>query len=113
MAITTTSQKKNGNTDIKHAAEAAKSDYDALKADISQLRDDVKSLAGNSSKYIKGQSAKSLDKGVEQSKEYLDKAKSEATKGKDYLEDKVRANPLTSVGIAFGTGVLLAALRRK
>lgn len=113
MAITTTTTKKNGAADIKQAAQAAKHDYESLKSDIAQLRDDMKSLAGNSGKYIKGKSAKSLDQGVEHSKEYLEKAKTEASKGKDYLEEKVRANPLTAVGIAFGTGVLLAALRRR
>ncbi|MEQ9317379.1 MAG: hypothetical protein RLN72_16125 [Henriciella sp.] len=111
---TSTTTKTNGSAvDVNAAAKAAASDYEALKADISQLREDIASLAGNSSKYLKGRSSEGLEKGYAQSKEYLDKAKTEAVKGRDYLEGKVRENPLTAVGVAFGTGVLLAALRRR
>ncbi|MGB3627741.1 MAG: hypothetical protein WA989_18085 [Henriciella sp.] len=114
MATKSPSTKSNGSTVVAdNAAKAAQSDYDALKSDLSQLRDDVASLAGNSGKYIKGRSSEGLEKGYAQSKEYFEKAKSEASNGREYVENKVRENPLTSVGIAFGTGVLLAALRRR
>lgn len=115
MSITAPEIKTNGTAkkNIKEAASAAKSDYESLKADISQLRDDIKSLAGNSSEYLKGKSAHNLEKGVEQSKEFYSKAKDEAVKGRSYVEDQVKSHPLAAVGIAFGTGVLLAALRRR
>lgn len=103
--------KTNGSTTA--AAKAAASDYDALKEDISQLRDDLQSFASNSGKYIKGRSTEELNKGVETSKTYASKASKEAGNARDYVETKVRENPLAAVGIAFGTGVLLAALRRK
>lgn len=103
----------NGSKDIESAAKAAASDVDSLKNDIAQLRTDLQSLAGNSSRYVKGRSSAEFEKGYEKSKEYASKATKEASNAKDYVETKVRENPLTSVGIAFGTGVLLAALRRK
>lgn len=101
----------NGTTTT--AAKAAASDYDALKNDISQLRSDLQSFANNSGKYIKGRSSEEINKGVETSKTYASKATKEAGNARDYIETKVRENPLASVGIAFGTGVLLAMLRRK
>ena len=55
-----------------------------------------------------------LDERVEQANSFVAAEASEkARTGKDYVENKVRENPLAAVGIAFGTGVLLAALRRK
>ena len=108
---TRTSTKTNGTTET--AAKAAASDYDSLKEDIAQLRHDLQSLATNSGKYIKERSSQEYDRGVEQSKKYATKARAEADNARDYLETKVRENPLASIGIAFGTGVLLAALKRK
>jgi ElaB/YqjD/DUF883 family membrane-anchored ribosome-binding protein len=95
------------------AAKAASSDYDSLKGDIAQLRDDLQSFATNSGKYIKGRSAEEFSRNVERSKTYASKATEEAGNARDYVEKKVRENPLASVGVAFGTGILLAALRRK
>ena len=103
--------KTNGTTTT--AAKAAASDYESLKDDISQLRSDLQSFASNSGKYIKGRSTEEFTKGVETSKTYASKATKEAGNARDYIEGKVRENPLAAVGIAFGTGVLLAALRRK
>jgi ElaB/YqjD/DUF883 family membrane-anchored ribosome-binding protein len=110
---TRTTTKSNGTKDIDEAAKAAGSDFDSLKDDISQLRSDLQSLAANSGKYVRERTSKEYDRGVERSKEYASKAGDEATKARDYIETKVRDNPLASIGIAFGTGVLIAALKRK
>ena len=103
----------SSNTDTAQAAKAASSDYDSLKSDISQLRSDLQSFANNSGKYLKGRSSEEVGKGIEKSKEYANVATKEAGNARDYIENKVRENPLASVGIAFGTGVLIAALRRR
>lgn len=115
MATKTETTRANGTKDMTTdaAAKAAASDYEALKQDIAKLRDDFQSLAGNSSKYVKGRSATEFDKSVERGREYASKASEKAGSAKDYVETKVRENPMAAVGIAFGTGVLLAALRRK
>ncbi len=111
--VTKTAPTANGSKEISAAAKAASSDVESLKEDIAQLRTDLQSLASNSTRYVKGRSSAEFEKGFEKSKEYASKASKEASNAKDYVEDKVRKNPLASVGIAFGTGVLLAALRRK
>ncbi|WP_158085754.1 DUF883 family protein [Henriciella aquimarina] len=111
MATKTTTNGTNEATSA--AAKAASNDYDALKHDIAQLRDDLQSLANNSGQYLKGRSSAEFDKNLERGREYATKAGERASSAKDYVETKVRQNPLASVGIAFGTGVLLAALRRK
>ena len=114
MATKTTTTKSNGAKDMTaDAAKAAQNDYDALKHDIAQLREDLSSLANNSGKYIKGKSSTEFDKNLERGREYADKAGKRAGSAKDYVETQVRENPMAAVGIAFGTGVLLAALRRK
>lgn len=114
MATKTTTTKSNGAKDMAaDAAKAAQQDYDALKQDIAQLREDISSLASNSGKYVKGKSSVEFDKNVERGREYADKATKRAGSAKDYVETQVRENPMAAVGIAFGTGVLLAALRRK
>lgn len=114
MAGRTTAAKTNGSKEYtESAAKAAASDYDSLKEDISQLRDDLQSLAGNSGKYVRSRSTEKFDKGLEKSREYASQATKEASNARDYVKTKVRDNPLASVGIAFGTGVLIAALRRR
>jgi ElaB/YqjD/DUF883 family membrane-anchored ribosome-binding protein len=113
MATRTSASKTNGSIKLtESAAKAASSDYDALKEDISQLRSDLQSFANNSGKYIKGRSNQEISKGVEKSKDFASKATKEAGNAKDFVETKVRENPLAAVGIAFGTGVLIAALRK-
>ncbi|RIJ33224.1 DUF883 family protein [Henriciella algicola] len=110
-----TATKANGVKDVaaEAAAKAAGSDFESLKGDIAQLQKDLQSLASNSGKYIRERTSKEYDRGVKVSKDYATKAGDEAEKARDYIEDKVRENPLASIGIAFGTGVLLAMLKRK
>ena len=111
MATKTTTARSDSST--SDAAKAAASDYEALKQDIAQLRNDLQSLANNSSKYVKGRSTAEFDKNLERGREYAEKATAQAESTRDYLETKVRENPMAAVGLAFGTGILLAALRRK
>ncbi|MCZ4299484.1 DUF883 family protein [Henriciella marina] len=110
-----TATKTNGVKDVtaNAAAKAAESDFESLKDDVAKLRSDIQSLASNSGKYIRERTSKEYDRGVQVSKEYADKAGGEAEKARDYIEDKVRSNPIASIGIAFGSGVLLAMLKRK
>lgn len=114
MATKTVTARANGSKDpAAQAIKGMSEDYDALKSDIAQLRKDIQSLAGHSSEYVKDRSTSAFEKGVEQGRTYAEQAGEKASSAKDYVETKVKANPLASIGIAFGTGVLLAALRRK
>lgn len=111
---TRTAARTNGSKDLTaEAAKAASKDLDSIKEDIAKLREDLQSLAGHSSTYVKGRSSAEFDKNVERGREYASKAGDKAKTAKDYVETKVRDNPMAAVGIAFGTGILLAALRRK
>ena len=114
MATKAATRTNGTNKDLTDdAAKAAANDVEAIKDDIAKLREDLQSLAGNSTTYVKGRSTAEIDKGLENGRKYAAEASEKARTGKDSVENKVRENPLAAVGIAFGTGVLLAALRRK
>ena len=114
MATKSATTRTNGTKDpADQAVKGMSEDYDALKADIAQLRKDIQSLAGHSGEYVKDRSSSAFEKRVERGRDYAEQAGEKASSARDYMETKVRDNPLASVGIAFGTGVLLAALRRK
>ena len=49
---------------------------------------------------------------IRKGKALADDAAEQALDAKAALEDKIRAHPLTAVGIALGAGILIAALRR-
>lgn len=110
--MTTATLKRPTEAKAKVRAEAAKndvtSDYDSIKADISALSDDIKSLFSNLGEVAKGETGK----GVEKSKDLADKASDNVSEARTYVEGKVRENPLAAIGIAMGTGFFLAALRR-
>ena len=114
MATKAATRSNGTNKDLTaDAAKDAASDVKAIKDDIAKLREDLQSLASNSTTYVKGRSTDEIDKGLEHGRKYAAEASEKARTGKDYVENKVRENPLAAVVLAFGTGVLLAALRRK
>ncbi len=90
----------------KRAANQTKSglasDYDDLKQDISQLRADLRALFEDATGYA-GLRAKDI---AEDAGERFGDVREEAT-------ERVKAHPLTAVGIAFGAGLLIALLSRK
>ena len=84
-------------------------DVKELKADLTALRADVKSLLTDAGELLKAKA----DQGVDSGKKLAQKAGNDAVEAKTYAEDKIRSNPLAAVGIAFGVGIVLASLRRK
>ncbi len=80
-----------------------------LKADIAALRTDFAKLMEDTGEIAKTQ----RDVGIERGREALSTASEQFKKQKGKVEDSVRDNPLAAIGIAFGVGVLMAAISRR
>ncbi len=83
-------------------------DVDALKRDISVLRDDLREAL----KDMRSLAAVRAQAGLEKGAELARKAGDEVDGAKTAVETRIRENPLTAIGIAFGAGLMLALLRR-
>ncbi len=84
-------------------------DVNRLKSDFADLSKDVKALMSSIGSVASSQGKK----GVRVSKEYADDAVDSVQEARGTVESKIRENPLPAVGIAFGLGVLLTALRSR
>jgi len=95
-------------TETNRADVALREEIERLRADVTTLRDNLSHLTKDA-----GRAAKA---GVYEAKAHLSEAAHTATeKGKQAahaIEQKVEDNPLISVGIAFGVGLLVGALLR-
>jgi ElaB/YqjD/DUF883 family membrane-anchored ribosome-binding protein len=87
-----------------------------LKKDVNQLRDDLGRLGrdvGGTARDI----AEAARSGVREAGEYVreaaDVVRERGMEGMDQTRETIRRNPLASVGIAFGVGVLLGAVIRR
>ncbi|MEL6244887.1 MAG: hypothetical protein AAFQ85_06010 [Pseudomonadota bacterium] len=80
-----------------------------LKADIAALRSDFSKLIEDASVLAKAKSEELTDRGQAVVKDAGEQIQSQKAK----VEDQVRENPMAAVGIAFGVGVLLAAVSRR
>ena len=83
-------------------------DVDALKGDLTALRNDLREVV----KDMRALASVRAQQGVEKGAELALKAGSEMEETKDAVETRIRENPLTAIGIAFGAGLVLAMLRR-
>jgi ElaB/YqjD/DUF883 family membrane-anchored ribosome-binding protein len=110
MSSYTSSTTKNGTSAATEATKAeAAVDYNALKADLAALKNDIKSLMSDAGRYAKVQTHRGADaarEGAEHAGDAVDEYRSS-------FEAKVRENPLAAVGIALGAGLVLGMLRRK
>lgn len=84
-------------------------DVGALKGDIAALRDDLREVI----KDMRSLAAIRAQAGVEKGAQLARKAGEEVEEAKTAVETRIRENPLTAIGIAFGAGLMLALLRRK
>ena len=83
-------------------------DVNALKGDIAALRDDLREVV----KDMRSLASVRAQQGVEKGAELAKKAGEEVEEAKTAVETRIRENPLTAIGIAFGAGLMLALLRR-
>jgi len=95
-------------TETNRTEVALREEVDRLRADVSALRENLSHLTKDAARAAKA--------GVYEAKTHLsDAAAAAADKGRQAagaLEQKVEENPLVSVGIAFGVGLLVGALLR-
>lgn len=96
MAQTVTKSQANG--ELKEL----KADIAALRSDFSKLFDDTGALAKTKT-----------DEAVAQGRELANSTSDRVMAQKTKVEDHIRENPLPAIGIAFGVGVLLAAVGRR
>jgi len=80
-----------------------------LRADIAALRSDFAKLVDDAGTLARAKS----DGLLAQGRETTSKAQAEMNAQKSKVEESVRDNPLAAIGIAFGVGVLLAAISRR
>jgi ElaB/YqjD/DUF883 family membrane-anchored ribosome-binding protein len=99
MSTTTATGAKNASTD---------SEVEALKADIAALRGDLKQVVSD----IRGIAKTKAEAGVDRGAELASKATEQLGETRTVVETRIRENPLTAIGIAFGAGLVLAMLRR-
>ncbi len=81
-------------------------EFDALRADFGMLRDDIAALAKAAGK--KG--GKAVNEQAARLGELADDALDYGREGVNVLEQRIAAQPLSSLLIAFGAGVLLSKL---
>ncbi len=81
----------------------------SLREDIATLRSDLDTLVTN----VRDLAGARVEQAVEKGADIADTAKAEIENARESFETKVRDNPLTAVGVAFGAGVLLAMIRSR
>ena len=92
-------------------------EIDALKGDINRLREDIANLAsavlGAAGDTVDGASDKVRGKAREAGDEFIGKMNEGLDHGKQFMDDldaRVARNPVGSVLVAFGVGLLIAKL---
>jgi ElaB/YqjD/DUF883 family membrane-anchored ribosome-binding protein len=98
-------------------AKTGSEEVEALKDDIARLRDDIASLAsavlGAASGSFDDTKAKANDKSQEARETFTGKMNEGIDRGKQFLGDideQVTRNPIGSVLVAFGVGILVAKI---
>ncbi len=82
----------------------------AVKEDIRGLGRTAKEVAQDKFVDAKKKAVEYVDEGKQKTVEYYEKGKQEASRIEDQVENYIRENPLKSVLIATGAGVLLGLL---
>lgn len=94
---------------VTKADAVLREEVEALRAELSTLHEQMRSLGTSA--------ARTARAGVRDAKAHLhdavDTAKSQGKHVAESLEAKVEENPLISLGVAFGVGILIGAILRK
>ena len=84
-----------------------------VKDDLRELGRAAKDVAHDKLGDAKKKALEYVDEGKQRTARYYEKGRQEASRMEDQLEDYIRENPLKSVLIATGAGVLLGLLMRR
>ncbi len=79
---------------------------EALKADIERLKNDLSELA----KSYRAEGERRAQAGMDSAKDKYGELRDEAMRRKQDLGSEIESRPFTSVGAAFGVGLLLGKL---
>ncbi|MEX2217938.1 MAG: hypothetical protein WD749_04190 [Phycisphaerales bacterium] len=99
--------------EIRSDVEAVKADIAALRAEVANLVQDVvvlgKVRAGDAGQRIADAARSRLD----QLGTVWEQAQEQGKEALERIQDQIEERPLTSIGVAFGAGLLLGALLRR
>lgn len=94
------------DADTRKAAANVDSDLDELRGDLKALRADLSKLLTDTGTLASVKSKQSIERG----REFSENAQKSLDTARTTLEEKVRENPLTAVGLALGAGALISFL---
>ena len=86
---------------------AVKDDVEALRADFKQVKEDLVELTRTLSQLTSRQAAESLDELKDRRDRLETQLRSAANEARDTLEARVKDQPLGTLLIAFGVGLLI------
>ena len=86
---------------------AMKSDVEALRADFKQVKEDLVELTKTLTQLTSRQASESIDDLKERRDRLEAQLRSAATEARDTLEQRVKDQPLGTLLIAFGIGLLI------
>jgi ElaB/YqjD/DUF883 family membrane-anchored ribosome-binding protein len=94
---------------VAHGANKMRDNIDNLRDDLGRIREDV----GGAAKNLAGAARAGVHEAGRYASEAMSVAREHGQEAIDTTRETIRNNPLASVGIAFGAGVLLSALIRR
>jgi ElaB/YqjD/DUF883 family membrane-anchored ribosome-binding protein len=94
---------------MPQAASKLRQNIGNLREDVGRLRDDL----GGAAKDVAAVARTGAQEAGQYAREALDTAKVRGEEALEATRDTIRANPLASVGVAFGAGLVLAILWRR
>lgn len=103
------STRGNGHDKKTAAVRAAKDDLQTAQEAAETFVSAVRSSAGHFGEHL----GRAVEEKVSRVQSGAETVAEKANKARHSFEDRVRDNPMTSIGIAAGAGVLLALLSRR
>lgn len=96
--------------DIRKEMEQLRTDFAALRADVSELTKAYKNAGASKAESVKHNVEEELRRQRDALREKLDEVRSRGNEVKDKVEAQVGVHPYTSLLTAFGVGFILAKL---
>ena len=101
-------------------ADSSAKEFEALKSDISKMREDIDALLSaivaeqaENLEDLKDEATSQADRVKRAGRAAFDRAKAQGNASLESLEETVQARPITSLLVAFGAGLVIAQLLRR